>query len=766
MKTYKNNLFDYLDINIKNVEENINEGIIDFFTKDFDMLPIPSTFGLNVYGYTNIKDLRYQKISYITSIIAKNKKELFVNWMSLIEKGKDYYINEFEKYIEKIDNINILKRRILKESLEEISKSLYITRERVRQIEISVIKDAYTYIYPLLDFIKIEDEKLFFHFYESFNTKRENENLFTYIMLQENKNINNYDKDFKEFYNKKKEQILFKVKKRILENDLFHIYDMYVKINNNLIYQYNILDFSYESYKQFLDSTDHYYAGKLVTKSKNKYTNKLLSKVIYFFYPKGIVLDEEGIKELEKKVYEKYQYHFLFTSTISNIDELNPELIIYGKQMRTHIDNVYIKESKKEEIISRFENVFSNYSYMLIDDIYNKLYDVLEGTVIKDKYQLYGYLKYYLKDKYYFKKMAVRNLTLKDKTISTIVYDYIKDNPNKSLKEIADFVDMDEKSVLSIIRDDKRILATEEDYQLVISFSLSKESKETLYNIITSKLIIDYDKLQFGYVHRDNLYDEYHDTLLKMGITSSSMLFQIVRYYFDKKFNFFVPYIQIKEINYQVSFKKIISDYFLVNKGIIDIEKAQKDIGILIANKNLSLIYNLRTYNIDYFRMGYDRMALLENIRFEEITEYMIESRLSDYFKDHVRAFEKDLDKIAKGLYYYLNDEKCYMNYYSLASYLYNKNKKLLASKKKIKYNVLNSLGINNYLSSKYAISIKEKEYLDAMYQAVREAFPEKVNNKIDIIRFLKNNNILTSVPLEVFSDYATYEEDKILFND
>ena len=191
------------------------------------------------------------------------------------------------------------------------------------------------------------------------------------------------------------------------------------------------------------------------------------------------------------------------------------------------------------------------------------------------------------------------------------------------------------------------------------------------------------------------------------------------------------------------------------NKGIIDIEKAQRDISIISATKDLSLIYQLRNYNIKVFRMGLDRMALLGNISFDDINKYQIKKRLNQFFDQNNYALEDDLEKLSKGLYYYLNNEKCYMNSYSLCAYVENNLNN---------YIVLSSLGINNYLTSKYAITKTIKTYQELIYKIVREKYTQPWVYKSDIQKLIREKKLLPSTPNDLLSDFGKYENDKIYF--
>ena len=182
-------------------------------------------------------------------------------------------------------------------------------------------------------------------------------------------------------------------------NEYFNYYETYSKINDILMYKHNILDFTFELYKKYLENKKYIFKGNLAMKLGSFSTNFIMSKYIKEYYPKGIIMDDEGLKKLEKSMSQKYQYEFKLSSVNSKIDEMNPELIIWGKQKRIHIDNVRITEDKLNEIIFSFEKIFEDNNYMLLDDVYTKMQDILQDTEIDDKYKLYGILKYKLRDK-------------------------------------------------------------------------------------------------------------------------------------------------------------------------------------------------------------------------------------------------------------------------------------------------------------------------------------------------------------------------------
>ena len=770
-KNYNHDLFDFMNINQDETKENIENGTIVFMDKVFDELPIPKVFlPLNKLNKDNkiikFKDLKFYRLDEVLVEIKKNNQELFTNILNLVCKGYEYYEQHVLPTIKHINGFDVLVKRTNGEKLEAIGNEKGLSRERIRQIEKSAIEEVITYSEIYLE-LKFNDgffkDMLFYNFDDIFKYSSDKDTIKVIeyaLKTNEIYHFGIYSNEFNSFYAPSKKNYINLIKRLISLNDFFNFYDCYSKINNTLIFNHNILDFTFELYKKYLLNNDYSFKGNLAMKPGTCTTNSILSSSIKEFYPKGIVIDEKGINELNKKIENKYDYQFKITSAISKIDELNPELIVWGKQVRIHIDNVHIKEEKRNEIIKTFENVISNTSYSLLDDIFNieEIKTVLNKTEINDKYKLYGYLKYYLKDKYYFKKMAVRSLNLKDFTLNELVYNYIDNHDYTTIEKIVEDLDISLTSVQSIARDDIRIVYTNNQYTLASKIKILEDDLNKLFLHLENDVFdqsLKFGYTNSGYLHRDNLYTNHIDEWQRMGIKDSQMLYHISRYYFSNKFDFFTPYIQSKSYGYAITFKKIISDYFDVHKGIIDIDKAQKDIGYISNTKDFSLIYSLRSFDFKFFRMGFDRMALLNNVSFDDITKYMLMNRLKEYFKNNEIALEKDLEVLSKGLYYFVNDEKCYMNYHSLASYIDNYVND---------YHVLNSLGINNYLTSKYAVTKENMTYLELIYKCVNEHFQEERVNKVDVMKYIKESRLLVSIPNDLFGDLVTYEDEQIVF--
>lgn len=749
------NLFDFISEKEEDIQKSIDQGNIVFMDKVFEEIDIPKIFLPINKKAKKLKDLKYYSTEELLGKIKKNYKTLFQKYINTLCKGYEYLRKSICTIITQSQGYEVLLLRTRGDKLEHIGELKGLSRERIRQIETSACEEIIIFLEAFLE-VELAQKKyeniLFYNMDEIF-TFIENKDVIKVITFvlkkKENYNFALYSKDFSSFINMKKKNLLTKINVLINLNDYFNYYETYSKINDILIYKYNILDFTFEIYKSYLENKKYIFKGNLATKLGSFSTNFIMSKYIKEYYPKGIIMDEEGLKKLEKNMNQKYEYEFKLSSANSKIDELNPELIIWGKQKRIHIDNVHISKDKIDELISTFENIFENNNYMLLDEVYTKMIPSLEGTEITDKYKLYGILKYYLKDKYYFKKMAVRKIELKDYTLNQLVYNYINEHDLCTIDEIMNALDISLSSLQAIVRDDISLICVNDKYTIASKIKISQDSLERI------KIKLE-ETIQNTYIHRENFFNKYLDEWKKMNINDSNMLYNLCRYYYANEYNFFTPYIQNKNYDYAITFKKIIIDYFIENKGIVDIEKAQKDISNISATKDLSLIYQLRNYNIKVFRMGLDRMALLENISFDDINKYQIKKRLNQFFDQNEYALEDDLEKLSKGLYYYLNNEKCYMNSYSLCAYVENN----LSN-----YIVLNSLGINNYLTSKYAITKSIKTYQELIYKIVRETFTDSWVYKTDIQKLIRGKKLLPTTPNDLISDYVRYENDKVFFN-
>lgn len=751
MGTSKHNLFDF--INEKETVDSKNITTIIFKDKHFDEIEIPKRFSA-IKKCKKLKDLKYYQLSELLSQLEKHNRDLFESYIKLVCKGLKSFKSCFEKTITDLEGFSVVLRRSNGEKLEEIGNEKGISRERVRQIEKNALESIYVYVITYLYVINGNNEldnSLFYNYNEIFKFIKNSDLImvieYTLLKIKDDK-FSNYDDDFKVFINLKKKSIITKIKGLIKLDNSFDFFDAYTKINNTLTFNHNIIDFSFDIYKAFLVNKGYTLKDNIAQKQVVMSSNVVLSNVIKEEFPDGIVIDDEGIKELKRIIAEKGMVDVKINSALANIDESSPELIIWGKKKRIHIDNVKVKDKKVQEIVLAFEELFVDLYYLLLDDVFNKIEDKLKNTPINDKYKLYGFLKYHLKDKYYFKKMGVRKKELKESKLSDMVKNYIESNDMCTIDDITNDLNIASSSAYAMIRDNSLIVCIDNKYTLATKLNITNDDLELIYNFLI-KDVNDY------YIHKENFYALHESDWKRIRITDDSMLYHICKYYFGDEFNFYIPYIQNKKYNYAITFKKIMNDYLENNNYIIDINKAQKDLSYVIASKDFSLIYYMRSFDFKPFRMEIDRLTLYDNIKVDDITKYMIKQRLDEFFGENKYAFEKSINNIAKGLYYYVDDEKCYMNYYSLSSYI---------EQNLEDYFVVTSLGINNYTNIKYAIAKEDISYTELVYRKIREEFKDKENSKLEIYKYIRNNNILVNFPSNLFKDLAEYTDDKIIF--
>jgi len=755
----KQNLFDFISEKENDVKD--SQSII-YKDKTFDEILIPKLFE-SIKKCKKFKDLKYYQIKEITIQLDKSQRDLFDRFIKLVCEGIKSYKTNLEKTLISINGYEVILRRSKGEKLEEIGLDKGVSRERVRQIEKTAINEFYLYIYTYLQTLYQKNElsnDIFFNYIEIFKFMKNTElvKVIIYVLQKTNDPIFScYDQDFDIFYNPKKTNEIVKIKNLIKLETTFDYFEAYSKINNTLTFTHNIIDFTFDIYKNYLLNKKYTFKNNIATKQENISSNAILSEVIKTEFSEGIVIDDEGISLLKKTIAKKYDGEVRINSALANIDETNPELIIWGKKKRIHIDNVNIKDKKLNEIIASFEKLFNNSQYLLLEDVHTSLEQVLKGTILTDKYRLYGVLKYYLRNKYYFKKMGVRKIELKDATLKDLVSNYIETHNLCTIEDIVKDLDISNSSAYAIIRDNSLIVCIDNKYTLATKLNIIKEDLDLILKYLE-------EDVNEYYIHKENFYNLHESDWKRIRITDDAMLYHICKYYFSNHFNFYTPYIQNKKYDYAISFKKVMKDYLEKNNYIIDITKAQKDLSYIISSKDFSLIYYMRSFDFKAFRMEVDRLTVIDNIYVDDITKYMIKQRLDEYFKDNKYAFEKNINTISKGLYYYVNDEKCYMNYYSLCSFIECLSNDSSNTDNLKDYYIITSLGLNNFLNTKYAIAKENISYTELVYKKIREIYPNKENSKTEVYKTIRANKYLLTFPNNIFKDYAEYDGDKIIF--
>ena len=752
-------IFDFLDEPLDDALKMVDSGQIAYVDKQFDNIRIPKVFNLSNFTYFN--ELNYYNFDTVCNQVRKNYRELFRNYLNLIVKGFNYFEEHLEEAISQVANIDVLVLRYDGATLNEIGSSKNVTRERVRQIEKNAVEYINLYLDTYLNVLNNQGkftDVVFFNFEDMFyfiGSSDIKKAILHSINYNRENNFAVYNQSFSCFINKNKTAVVKKVEKKIKLEKYFNYYDSYSKINNLLIFEDNVLDFSINIYLNYLKNHNYLLRGNLAYIYGECSIYSIISMVVRDYYPKGITFDNEGIMEFQFFVQKLLNYPFKINSGISKIDECNEDLILWGKLQRMHINNINISEEKRNEIIERFKSLVDSVDYLLFEDAYNELSDVLEGTMITDKYKLYGYIKYYLNEDFYFKKMAVRKLELKDQTLSEIIYDYIVKNDMCSKDNIITELFVPKSAIMTAIKDHYDVVVIDDKYTLANRLKLSKD-----FDTIKKDFKPILKKMVLTYVHRDIIFNEHRELVNSYGINDATMFYFVLRYLFNEEYNFNVPYVLNLSYDKTVTTRSIMLDIWKKNNDVIKINDMISEVEYITGTKGFSLVYNLRVFDINAFRMNKDEITLFENIVIDDIVKYMMNNRLVDHFKNNQFAYMKDLKELSKGLYYSVKTQKGIkkhqMNAYALASYIENAIKE---------YSVFSSATITNYYDATYVITkLKLKDYNELIYRVLKDSFKESIVYKNDCVKKLKEKEIIASIPNGLIQEgYVDIDKDMLI---
>ena len=244
------------------------------------------------------------------------------------------------------------------------------------------------------------------------------------------------------------------------------------------------------------------------------------------------------------------------------------------------------------------------------------------------------------------------------------------------------------------------------------------------------------------YVHRDVVFNEHKELVNSYGINDSTTFHFVLRYLFSDEYIFNTPYIQSLSYDKIITTKVIMLDIWKKNNDIIKINDMINEVEVVTGTKGFSLVYNLRVFDINAFRMSKDEITLFENVVLDDIVKYMMNNRLIDHFRNNQFAFMKDLKELSKGLYYSVKTskgiKKHQMNAYALASYIENAMKD---------FSVFSSATITNYYDATYVVTKQKiKDYNELIYRVIKESFKENIIYKSDCVRKLKEKEIIASI--------------------
>ena len=439
--------------------------------------------------------------------------------------------------------IEIVRRRAKKITLEEIGKVFGITRERVRQIELEST-DKFVRVHS-------DAKKLFYILHA----------------LTDGRVILTLD-DIKKFLDESDAELIwFFAIKSNLSNEIFN----YDKDRNAFVF-YDGADFDETTLLKDLPSVmnekDFNETIETLAHEKNCPVEVMMNRLSKFYERSGKVFHREkltltfkcgyilkecfplGYKIADKFFYSRFNYYLkeVFneknTSTQRNVDATMARLgVLCNRGKYIHTDFVNIPPEIMDRVKEFIDN--SNRNAIFYKEIFTSLKKLFAGTQITNHYFLQGAIRYY-KLPYILRKDY---LTKTDEINMGKEFDrFIEEHGEVSTQEIKkSFISFGNANKIFLTRRCSEIIGigggkflhaahlklNEDDYAPIKAFL-----SQTCATPIHSRLLFDLFSAQFpDFITRNEVYN--HDKL-----------FGILRYMFRDEFNFSRPYISIQDVRY------------------------------------------------------------------------------------------------------------------------------------------------------------------------------------------------------------------------
>lgn len=438
----------------------------------------------------------------------------------------------------------ILKLRSSGKTLQEIGVYFELTRERVRQLESKILSKLNSYLNLLpydpvfivhaelnKEIVSIDDLKRYYR-----NIPFTEEFVYFFKTRSAGKNsIVRYDKE-REFFLNKKTEIIYENASEILRSadKIIAIKDK-EKIIRDLANQNPRLEktLKKEFQRHYKKTGKIYHRGKLSFKNSYVY---MLKK----HYPKGMKLyDKEVLKEFREKCREEFGEGGLKLPKSSRaIDARIGSLgVLCARGTYIHRDYIDMPESLMEEI---FDYIKSSSKATIS---FNEIFDVFKEELfirsnVNNRYFLQGLIKENLISGLNLTKDTVVKGELTDPWEELI--DYIKNKEIVYREELLEKFPGLTAAVLSVkINDEPSIIMLDKGFMNVENLDIRKEDYEIIkiLNEEISEISLSTRKL-FPILKKN-----YSDFISRNKIKSHKVLFSILRYMFNDKFEFSRPYI-------------------------------------------------------------------------------------------------------------------------------------------------------------------------------------------------------------------------------
>lgn len=646
----------------------------------------------------------------------------FLKWLSID-------INEFIKPIllKSVGEGNrheILRRRAAGETLEIISQTFGVTRERIRQIESKAFEKYYGLhlLHPVLLAISAElNNKIVISSDDIRGVFHDADILLHFLKKYPDSNFE-YDKRADCFYLsstlnlKPCYDFINSLPKLFHENE----YQEYLNIfseKNNIPLDYVDIVFK----REFQKTGTIWHSGKITPAKKYSY---ILEK----YYPTGIdVYDHNDLARFADHVQTVFGENSNIGSDHAVSSIIQRIGILFDRGVYIHPSRVSIPDDLLRQIEKFF--IKSGRTSMTFHELFEQFKEeLLLIANINNRYQLQGLFKQHLGDKYYFYKDGISSDS--NYKIAGEIETYIRENSPVSKQDLRNYFNGITEAMLIqniarmpsiiLVDDGMYIYADELDIPGEVQDSLRKVLKSITYvqPITASKLL-------------EKLYSTHMDFLNVNKIYSPDTLFGILQYLFENEFAFSRPFISSKELGNMT--RRDIVLFHLNGKKNVTINEI-----VSICEQNHIIVQNISDFiyglQEDFLQADEDTLVSISRLLIDEEKLILIK-KLLDESINHLGY--KLFGKVENFIFY--PDLGIPWSQYFLRSVI---QKYLSYDFKVIKNNSFNNIMHDIIIDSRLGID-KYEEFIKWLIKS--ENNKEPFIDLSDVIKWLVKNGLINS---------------------
>ncbi|SFK67322.1 hypothetical protein SAMN04488569_10706 [Marinilactibacillus piezotolerans] len=575
---------------------------------EFDKLfSVAKKYSINTLNEFIGKKIEGDDYYYIYPIV----KKLEIDYLDNINKLISTYSNE---------RYNIVLKRSLGATLDEIGNSVGLTRERVRQIINKFSSKALMDIEYLAKIIEadrgyfMKEDWLFFQIPDEHMSILElviNEKSKEYEYLWYTGQYISKDSISNNWQDKLNSIV---EKKSTIFGDIHELYERIVVEIHSL----NIYFLNEENFSNYLDSQLKYKIlhGSYIKPGVN--TGEILAIIIEKNFSFDIKLDSNDDNEDLKILREIMRKQFPEIKIPDNNRNLtavitrNPQMVLSDRGRYVNASRVYFPKFLQELIYSWILEKNSTLTYKEVFEHF-KGQLIFESNINNSSF-LHGALQYYYEDEFDFRRDTF--VPMGKEHVST----------GKRLHKL-----IDEQNILSL-EDIQQKIPGIKDYQIFAIVERSEDLFNRGNNEITSIKFVNFNRekdkellylLQkeleenLGFTSAKAIFERMQDSNIinNEDILNEAGIFQYLKLKFKDKFNFRYPYILTESIiphTEIITFSKVIHYFFVEGQDIIDrskIEKFSKKYGL----SNLSIYQFFQENSEKLIRISKEKYILKDN---------------------------------------------------------------------------------------------------------------------------------------------------------